>query len=302
MADDRTYIRVHDGMPGHPKIEPLSDGAFRTLLTLWCWSSEYLTDGRIPAAIWKKRGTPKTRSELLTAGLAEETDDGVTMHDYLEHQRSAAEVQELRAVRGASGVKANHVRWHVRRRRSDPDCPFCASDTDPNPIRSGSQSGSDADSVEESDSDPHPSHSHKQIHKDITQVGTDVASVDAGAREDDPQHSAAGGLAAHYAAGVPLTDHARAMRTIAAALTAGTPADLIRAGLDRLISEQRGCTPDQLRIAILGSTAWRPASAPKPSTTDRRVKDHLDLAAELRAEEVAALQQAPLHAITGGAA
>lgn len=103
MPDDRTYIKVHDGMPDHPKIDGLSDGAFRLLVTMWCWCSRHLTDGRVPTATWIKRNSKKFRQELLETGLAAEIDGGVVMHDYLEHQRSAAEVADLRDKRRSAG-------------------------------------------------------------------------------------------------------------------------------------------------------------------------------------------------------
>jgi hypothetical protein len=125
MADERTYIKVHDGLYDHPKIEPLTDAAFRTLVGLWCWCSRHLTDGQVPAAIWAKRGSPKVRRELLAAGLVETTTDGVVMHDYLEHQRSAAQVEEIKEARATAGAKGNHIRWHVRKGVHDPACPYC---------------------------------------------------------------------------------------------------------------------------------------------------------------------------------
>jgi len=103
MPDQRTYIKVHDGMDEHPKVEPLSDAAFRLLFRCWFWCSRNRTDGRIPAASWKQRGTPKTRRELLDAGLAEDHEDHVQMHDYLEHQRSAAQIDELSEKRRQAG-------------------------------------------------------------------------------------------------------------------------------------------------------------------------------------------------------
>lgn len=168
MADDgRTYIRVHDGMPDHPKVETLSDRAFRLLVETWCWSSRYLTDGHVPANIWRRRGTPAARRELTAAGLVEDHGtDGVRMHDYLEHQRSKAEVEEIRANRRAAqqkaSVKGNHSRWHVgpNGKPSD-DCELCqkasqpGSHSDPNGIGSGTPSGSlidtdiDRDTVKE---------------------------------------------------------------------------------------------------------------------------------------------------------
>jgi hypothetical protein len=159
LADDRTYIKVHDGMYDHPKIEGLSDGAFRLLVGLWCWCSQHLTDGHVPAASWARRGTPKQRRELVTAGLAEETLGGVLMHDYLEHQRSAAQVEEIKQVRAAAGVKANHVRWHVKAGILDPTCEHCTDG--PTGIPPASQNGSHPDPLQESDgaSDSDPNRS-----------------------------------------------------------------------------------------------------------------------------------------------
>lgn len=111
MTDTRTYIRLHDGMPDHPKIDGLSDRAFRLLIETWCWCSRHLTDGRIPATTWRKRGTPASRQEIIDAGLAEVGPDGaVLMHDYLEHQRSADEVAALREARREAGRKGGKAK------------------------------------------------------------------------------------------------------------------------------------------------------------------------------------------------
>jgi hypothetical protein len=100
---DGTFIKVHDGMPDHPKVEALSDGAFRLVVTLWCWCARHKTDGRVPLATWNKRGTPKTRRELLTERLAFEYPDHVAMHDYLDWQRSAAQIEADREQRRTAG-------------------------------------------------------------------------------------------------------------------------------------------------------------------------------------------------------
>lgn len=109
--DQRTYIRIHDGMPDHPKIEGLSDAAFRLLVTTWCWSSRHLTDGRVPAGSWSKRGDEESRTELLATGLADVLDDGsVRMHDYTDHQRTAEEVQRIKEARREAGSKGGKAR------------------------------------------------------------------------------------------------------------------------------------------------------------------------------------------------
>lgn len=110
MSDSRTYIKLHDGMPDHPKVDGLSDAAFRLLVETWCWCSRHLTDGCVPDATWRKRSTAKARRELIAAGLAEEVDGGIKMHDYLQHQRSAAEVDELRRKKQEAGSKGGKTR------------------------------------------------------------------------------------------------------------------------------------------------------------------------------------------------
>lgn len=101
--DKRTFITVHDGMPEHYKIEALSDKAFRALVDLWCWCSRNESDGKVPAAVWTKRTTAGVRRELLRELVEASTDGDVQMHDYLEHQRSKAEIAELRRKRSAAG-------------------------------------------------------------------------------------------------------------------------------------------------------------------------------------------------------
>ncbi|MDQ3578023.1 MAG: hypothetical protein M3443_10575 [Actinomycetota bacterium] len=140
--DERTYIRVHDGMPDHPKVEALSDKAFRLLVERWCWSSRQHTDGRIPLAVWNKSATPKVRRELVDARLVEVHEDHVQMHDYLAHQRSAAEIEQKVEKKREAGRYGNHLRWHAERGITDPNCPHC-DDTPPSQVRSQKRSGGD---------------------------------------------------------------------------------------------------------------------------------------------------------------
>lgn len=124
--DKRPYITVHDGMPWHPKIEGLSDKAFRLLIESWCWCSLNKTDGHIKSTSWAKRGTAATRRELMAAGLAEDDlTGGVIMHDYDLHQKTSDEIAEYQAERAEEGQLGAHQRWHVNRGKRDPDCKFC---------------------------------------------------------------------------------------------------------------------------------------------------------------------------------
>jgi hypothetical protein len=108
--DPRPFITLHDGMPDHPKIEALSDAAFRLLVSTWCWCNRNRTDGKVASTSWNKRGTSRARKELIESGLALPIDDGVQMHDYLEHQRSAAEIDELSEKRREAGRKGGKAK------------------------------------------------------------------------------------------------------------------------------------------------------------------------------------------------
>lgn len=117
--DERTFITVHDGMPEHPKVEGLSDAAFRLMVETWCWCSRNRTDGKIVATSWRKRGTARTRAELLAAGLVEAADDGVLVHDYTEHQRTAAEIDALSEKRREAGRKGGKAKANAKANASD---------------------------------------------------------------------------------------------------------------------------------------------------------------------------------------
>lgn len=129
-TDLRTFIRVHDGMPDHPKIEALSDAAFRLLVETWCWCSKNRTDGRVPAASWKKRGTARARKELIDVGLAHhgETAGDVEMHDYLKHQRSAAEIDELTRKRQEAGQRGGKAKAKAQANASHVARPLLSKD------------------------------------------------------------------------------------------------------------------------------------------------------------------------------
>lgn len=132
----RTWIVVHDGMPEHGKIEALSDRSFRALITLWCYCSRQLTDGHVPKAAWEKRTTAAIRRELVAAKLVEpQTGGDVVMHDYLDWQRSAADIEAASEKKQTAARLGNHNRWHAREGRFDPSCEHCQHPKpDPPPI------------------------------------------------------------------------------------------------------------------------------------------------------------------------
>lgn len=103
-----TWVRIDDQMPDHPKVAGLTSDAFRLHITGLCYASRHLTDGDIPRAMidrWGVRHADRAAHELCSAGLWVEIPTGWRIHDYLEHQRSKAQVEELAEKRRTAGRK-----------------------------------------------------------------------------------------------------------------------------------------------------------------------------------------------------
>lgn len=123
--DHRSFIRLDHGYDEHPKVIPLTDAAFRAHIEATCWSSRNESDGCIAKAVARKKWRPKVLAELVAARLLEDVGDAYEVHDYLDFQRSKEEINAYREARGKVGNLGNHKRWHVARRRWDPDCEHC---------------------------------------------------------------------------------------------------------------------------------------------------------------------------------
>ena len=92
------WIRIDDQMPDHPKIEPLTDSAFRWIFRGLSYANRFLTNGvlldpflaRVPASV---------KDELVIAGVWTVGKTGkVRIHDYHEYQPSKAEIERQRAM------------------------------------------------------------------------------------------------------------------------------------------------------------------------------------------------------------
>lgn len=108
------YIRVDVLLPDHPKLDGLSAAAKWTLIELWCHCGQWLTDGFVRDAAWKKFSTPSVRRQLVEHGLAERVPGGYQMRNYLGHQRSREAVTELKAKRANSGRKGGLAKANAK--------------------------------------------------------------------------------------------------------------------------------------------------------------------------------------------
>lgn len=274
------WFKVDDTLSAHPKARRAGLAAMGLWTLAGSWSAQQLTDGFVPA--WFVEGWPQGRrhaATLVAAGFwtpdTVEGEDGWRFHQWTERNPTRAEVEAERAA-----AKQRMRKTRDKRKRS--------ADVPPNVLANGQRtngerSGEVRPGVRLPRPDPTlPTSGHQS---------SDVRSGDA--REHE--HSIAGSITAAYAAGVPLSDHGRALRTIAAALDAGYTPDLVRRGVGRLIAEQRTCTPDALRIAITADDQPPAGQPPRRRTATEKANGWLTVGLDDQDERPA------LRALPGGA-
>lgn len=87
------YLNLDDNFADHPKVDGLSDGAFRLHTAGLCYCAKNLTDGvidqrRVPRLTPTYK--PALLSELIEAGLWMPHAEGYEIHDYLDWNKSKA--------------------------------------------------------------------------------------------------------------------------------------------------------------------------------------------------------------------
>lgn len=128
-SDPRPWFAVTIGASQHPKIAGLTDAQFRAWFEIIEWCAREKTDGVIPRAVADRLWKPSTVIKLQRQRLLEDADnDHLAVHDYLDHQMSRVEIDELSGKRARSGGMGGHERWHVRGGKPKPDCDHCIAE------------------------------------------------------------------------------------------------------------------------------------------------------------------------------
>ena len=114
MADKRAYFKVDVGYFTNPKVATiLAQSPIAAILHLEsiAYAAQHLTDGKVPKILAMRLvgATDDDAALLMEAGVWLPTDQAgvIEVKDYLEHQRSAAEVKKL----SEAGRKAATSRW-----------------------------------------------------------------------------------------------------------------------------------------------------------------------------------------------
>lgn len=124
------WFKVDDKFHAHRKTRKAGLSAIGLWVIAGTWASDNLTDGFVPADVIRGWGAkPTDAARLVTAGLwSDATVDGEVgyrFHDWQKFQPSAAVTAAMRAKESEAGQRGNHVRWHLNKGISDPDCEYC---------------------------------------------------------------------------------------------------------------------------------------------------------------------------------
>lgn len=114
--DTRLFMTFPIDFDEHPKVEPLSDAAFRAFVEMNGYSRRQDLDGAIPARVAVKRwGKPVL--EELEASHPERplvylslNPDAYVLRDYAEHQETTASIEARRQRNQANGAKGGRPR------------------------------------------------------------------------------------------------------------------------------------------------------------------------------------------------
>ena len=108
------WVKVEANMVDHPKMIGISGEAKWSLLEMILYSQSHLTDGFIDQRVASRKWSEEAIGELLSNDPVNPSiskiDGGYQIHNYTDYQRSAEEVEGIRAVKSAAGKKSGEVR------------------------------------------------------------------------------------------------------------------------------------------------------------------------------------------------
>jgi hypothetical protein len=95
-----TWLKLDDKFVRHPKVQGLSDSAFRLHMAAMGHCAEYATDGRVKSHVVATLTAHPDKAplvkEMVDAGLWEEMVGGWEIHDFLQYNPSAEQIKTRR--------------------------------------------------------------------------------------------------------------------------------------------------------------------------------------------------------------
>lgn len=115
-----SWFRVDDGSAFHAKVVKAGNDGWGAVCRAGAWSSAQGTDGFVPDEIAKLIAPAKVWAKATAAGLVDKCDGGKRIHDFLQWNPSASEVEkareELSEKRRKAGLAGNAKRWSKPRK------------------------------------------------------------------------------------------------------------------------------------------------------------------------------------------
>lgn len=146
MAHGEIFVQLSVNMADDPKVRALARYGrdarpardLYVQMILYCKAN--LTDGFVPLeqiGILVYPDAPKVGARdaerLAEVGLIERHGDSWHVLAFLKRNRSRQSVKERSEEKRQASSKANHVRWHLERGVTKPDCRWCQNGSDPDP-------------------------------------------------------------------------------------------------------------------------------------------------------------------------
>lgn len=159
------WSKIADEFPSHPKILEVGPLGAWLQVSAICYCNKFLTDGRLTKAqaesLVRALGTGAFDcdwpSTMVRCGLWDKTEDGYSVHDFLQYNPSREQAVANQETRSAAGKAGADSRWHSkphgkRHNTSHGKChgktmAKVCSESDPDPV---------SDPKPETGTDPHP--------------------------------------------------------------------------------------------------------------------------------------------------
>jgi hypothetical protein len=118
------WFALDDGFDSHPKVRKAGNAAVGLFVRLGVHATKHLTEGHLDGDIVRGYGTPATVRKLISVGMLhgfghdckrceQPTEDGYVIHDYLEYNKSRAQIEAAREAarkrqqKGRDSARAN---------------------------------------------------------------------------------------------------------------------------------------------------------------------------------------------------
>ena len=113
-----SWARFDDDLPFNPKIVSAGNEAVGAWVRMICWSAGHGTNGRVRRSVALLiAGGEKKLASLVKSGLLDINGNDFVVHDFLDFNPSAEEVEAARAARSEAGKRGGIRSGEARRRK-----------------------------------------------------------------------------------------------------------------------------------------------------------------------------------------